>query len=62
MLQKAREVGLDSEIIDVRDYRQEATDNTEKSPPAQKLTEKARRADGFIIVSLPNITTATPAS
>lgn len=51
MLQKAREAGLDSEIIDVRDYRLEATDNTEISPPAQLLAEKARRADGFIIVS-----------
>ena len=51
MLQKAREAGLDSEIIDVRDYRLEATDNTEMSQPALKLAEKARRADGFIIVS-----------
>ena len=51
MLQKVQEADLESEIIDVRDYRQEATDNTEKSPPAQKLAEKARRADGFIIVS-----------
>jgi multimeric flavodoxin WrbA len=37
MLQKAREADLESEIIDVRDYRQEATDNTEISPPAQLL-------------------------
>jgi NAD(P)H-dependent FMN reductase len=51
MLQKAQEAGLDSEIIDVRDYRLPATDNTEKSPQAQRLAEKAARADGFIIVS-----------
>ena len=51
MLLKAREADLESEIIDVRDYRLEATDNTEISQPAQKLAEKARRADGFIIVS-----------
>ncbi|MCX6680607.1 MAG: NAD(P)H-dependent oxidoreductase [Methanothrix sp.] len=51
MLQKAREAGLECEIIDVRDYRLEATDNTEKSQPALNLAEKARRADGFIIVS-----------
>jgi NAD(P)H-dependent FMN reductase len=51
MLQKAREAGLESEIIDVRDYRLDATDNTEKSPSALRLAEKAGRADGFIIVS-----------
>jgi hypothetical protein len=32
MLQKVQEAGLEGEIIDVRDYRLEATDNTEKSP------------------------------
>jgi len=51
MLQKTLEAGLESEIIDVRDFRLPATDNTEKSPQAQKLEEKVRRADGFIIVS-----------
>jgi NAD(P)H-dependent FMN reductase len=35
----------------VRDYRLPATDNTEKSLIASKLAQKARRADGFIIVS-----------
>jgi NAD(P)H-dependent FMN reductase len=51
MLQKAKEAGLESEIIDVRDFRLAATDNTEKSPQALKLVEKVRRADGFLIVS-----------
>jgi NAD(P)H-dependent FMN reductase len=51
MLQKAQEAGLESEIIDVRDYRLEATDKTEKSPSARRLAKKAGRADGFIIVS-----------
>lgn len=51
MLQKALDAGLESEIIDVRDYCLQATDNTEKSPQAQRLAEKARRAKGFIIVS-----------
>ena len=51
MLQKAQEAGLESELVDVRDYRIEVTDNTEKSAQAQKLAEKANRADGFIIVS-----------
>lgn len=51
MLDRALEIGLESELIDVRDYRIEATDNTEKSQPAQKLAEKAEKAGGFIIVS-----------
>ncbi len=51
MLQKAQEAGLESEIIDVRDYRLLATDKTEKGPQALHLAEKAGRADGFIIVS-----------
>lgn len=51
MLQEALDAGLESEILDVRDYRLAATDNTEKSLQAQRLAEKALRADGFIIVS-----------
>jgi len=51
MLQKALEAGLESEIIDVRDYRLQATDNSKESPEAKKLAEKAMRADGLIIVS-----------
>jgi NAD(P)H-dependent FMN reductase len=51
MLEKTIEAGIDSEIIDVRDYRLPATDNTEKSLLASRLAQKASRADGFIIVS-----------
>jgi NAD(P)H-dependent FMN reductase len=51
MLQKVMEAGLESEIIDVRDYRLAATDNSKESPQAQKLAEKVRRAGGLIIVS-----------
>ncbi|MGV8176140.1 MAG: NADPH-dependent FMN reductase [Methanothrix sp.] len=51
MLAKALEAGLESEIIDVRDYRLEATDNSKESPQAKKLALKALRADGLIIVS-----------
>jgi NAD(P)H-dependent FMN reductase len=51
MLQKALEAGLESEIIDVRDYRLPATDSSKKSPQARKLAEKAERMDGLIIVS-----------
>ena len=51
MLQETIEAGIESEIIDVRDYRLPATDNTEKSLLSGKLAQKASRADGFIIVS-----------
>ena len=51
MLQKALEAGLESEIIDVRDYRLPATDNSKKSPQAIQLAEKVERMAGLIIVS-----------
>ena len=51
MLQKALDAGLESEIIDVRDYRLPATDNSKESPQARKLAEKVERMDGLIIVS-----------
>lgn len=51
MLQKALDVGLQSEIIDVRDYRIAATDNTEKSAVSLRLAERVLRSDGLIIVS-----------
>ena len=51
MMQKALEAGLESEIIDVRDYRLPATDNSKKSPQAKKLAEKVEWMDGLIIVS-----------
>lgn len=43
--------GLETELIDVRDYRIRATDRTEKSPEAKKQSEKITKADGLIIVS-----------
>lgn len=51
MLEKAIEFGIDSEIIDVRDYRLPATDNTKTSDPAKRLMERILRADGLVIVS-----------
>jgi NAD(P)H-dependent FMN reductase len=51
MHQETIKAGLETEIIDVRDYRIEATDNTEKIPQAKKLAEKIIKADGLIIVS-----------
>lgn len=51
MLEKALEFGLDSEIIDVRDYRLPATDNTKTSAEAIHLRDLVLRADGLVIVS-----------
>jgi len=51
ILQKTVEASLKSEIIDVRDYRIKATDNTLKLPPAKKLSKIIKKADGLIIVT-----------
>ncbi|HPE52344.1 MAG TPA: NAD(P)H-dependent oxidoreductase, partial [Methanothrix soehngenii] len=51
MLEKALEFGLESEILDVRDYRLPATDNTKTSDAAARLKERVLRADGLVIVS-----------
>jgi NAD(P)H-dependent FMN reductase len=51
MLEKALEFGLNSEIIDVRDYRLPATDNTKTSAVAIRLRDLVLRADGLVIVS-----------
>ncbi len=51
MLKEVIKTGVESEIIDVRDYRIEATDNREELPQAKKLTEKINKADALIIVS-----------
>jgi len=47
----ARKAGLDTEIVDIREYRIAATDNTGNIPQAKKWREKIARADGVIIVS-----------
>jgi NAD(P)H-dependent FMN reductase len=51
ILEEVVKSGLGSEIIDVRDFKLTATDNTKKLPEAQKLSKKINKADGFIIVS-----------
>lgn len=50
LLAKAKEAGLDSKIIDVRDYRLVATDNTGDPEPAKKWAGVVAEADGFIFV------------
>ena len=51
MLAKAAEFGLESEIIDVRDYRLLATDDTKTSEAAKRLMGVVLRADGIVIAS-----------
>jgi len=51
VLSQVKLKNIDSEIIDVRDYRINTTDNTGKSPQAQKLAEKITKSDAIIIVS-----------
>jgi len=51
MLQEVVKVGIESEIIDVRDYPTEVTDNTGNSEQAKKLAEKIKKADSLIVVS-----------
>ncbi len=51
MLGEVKAVGLESEIIDVKDYVRLATDDAEESSAAKQLGEKVQRADGFIVVT-----------
>ena len=51
ILAEVEKFGLETELIDVRDYRLLATDNSEESDLAKKLAGKITRADGLIIVS-----------
>jgi NAD(P)H-dependent FMN reductase len=47
----AIKAGLETEIVDIREYRIAATDNTGNIPHAKKWGEKIIKADGMIIVS-----------
>ncbi|MCP6719326.1 MAG: NAD(P)H-dependent oxidoreductase [Patescibacteria group bacterium] len=51
MLQQASKAGLESELIDTRDFSSGVTDSTKTLPQSQKLSEKISKADGLIIVS-----------
>lgn len=51
MLAEIMKTEVKSEIIDVRDFRIEATNNTGEIPQAKALAEKIKKADGLIIVS-----------
>jgi NAD(P)H-dependent FMN reductase len=51
MVEEVKKAGAESEIVDVRSYRLEATDNTKKSDRAEKLARIVVKADGLVIVS-----------
>ncbi len=51
MVTEVNTLGVRTEIIDVRDYRIEATDKTEESVQAMKLSQKMKLADALVIVS-----------
>ena len=51
ILSEARKCGFESEILDVRDYRLEATDRTLTTPLAKGYSEKIKKAAAIIIVS-----------
>jgi NAD(P)H-dependent FMN reductase len=48
---EAAGAGVESELLDVRDYRLPATDRTGAPEQARRLSERAARADAFVIVS-----------
>ncbi|MBN2014156.1 MAG: NAD(P)H-dependent oxidoreductase [Candidatus Altiarchaeota archaeon] len=51
MRRQVLKAGLHTEILDVRDYRIQATDNSETLIQAQRLSEKISGADALVIVS-----------
>ncbi|MDD5382759.1 MAG: NAD(P)H-dependent oxidoreductase [Candidatus Margulisbacteria bacterium] len=50
VLELVKRSGAGAELIDARDYRIAATNNTGAIPEAKKLAEKITKADGIIIV------------
>ncbi|MCX6801544.1 MAG: NAD(P)H-dependent oxidoreductase [Candidatus Diapherotrites archaeon] len=51
VLEAAKKAGFESEIIDVKDFALQATDNSMQSEKAKALAEKVSRADAIVIVS-----------
>ena len=51
ILSETRNAGHETEILDVRDYRIPATDNSKKSASAKKLGAKIAKANALIVVS-----------
>jgi NAD(P)H-dependent FMN reductase len=51
VLDSVSKAGIETELIDVKNYRIPATDNSGKSDIYGKLSPKLMKADGFIIVT-----------
>lgn len=51
ILKSAKKLNFSSNIVDVRDFKLYATDNSETSPLAKKLKKIIQMADGLIIVA-----------
>lgn len=51
MVEEAKKAGLETELVDVRDYRLDATDNTGEPGAAKKWKGKLEKADALIIVA-----------
>lgn len=51
MLKQVKAAGLQTELLDVRNYRLPATDRTLKSAVAKKYSQKIKKAAGLIVVS-----------
>jgi NAD(P)H-dependent FMN reductase len=51
MVKQTKKAGYKTQLIDVRDYRIPATDDTGKSKEAKKLRRIVEKADGLVIVS-----------
>ncbi|MDD3887580.1 MAG: NAD(P)H-dependent oxidoreductase [Patescibacteria group bacterium] len=51
MLAQTKKYGFETELIDVRNFRIQATDNSKQSAEAKILNEIVKKSDGFIIVT-----------
>lgn len=51
MLAQTKKYGFETELIDVRNFRIEATDNSKQSETAKRWAEIVKKSDGFIIVT-----------
>ncbi|MDD5172204.1 MAG: NAD(P)H-dependent oxidoreductase [Candidatus ainarchaeum sp.] len=51
MLNEVKSAGIATNLLDVRDFRLPATDNSKTSPQAKKLAAAITKADAIIIVS-----------
>jgi NAD(P)H-dependent FMN reductase len=46
-----KQQSVETELVDVKDYRIAATDDTQEQPQSKRFAETAKKADGFVIIS-----------